>query len=251
MTDLIDEGRGPAIVFLHGAGVDNAMWAPQHTHFHRSHRVVIPNLPGHGGVPAVGCVEQMAEDVHARLQGIRVDRYALVGLSLGGMVALEIATRWSNEVSHLGLIEAVPTVTSSAVARRVIAACLWPMKLIPPRWMARLPARHLGAETPAAAAYLKAALPRLNAAQAHTVLRLATVYDGRRHLAGLTMPCAVMVGARNLRIHKRAADMAAAIPGCRHVVLPGAGHIANLDAPDAVNAALEALLAETRSAPSP
>lgn len=185
----------------------------------------------------------MAENVHARLEALGVHRYAVVGLSMGGMVALEMAARWPGAVSHLAMIEAVPTVTGSAVARHLINACLWPMALIPPRWMARLPARHLGAETPEAATYLKATLPRLDATQSHAVLCLATAYDGRRHLGELTMPCAVMVGARNTRIHGRAAAMAAAIPACRHVVLPGAGHIANLDAPEAVNAEIDRLLA--------
>ncbi|WP_172839394.1 alpha/beta fold hydrolase [Tateyamaria omphalii] len=242
MTDLIDDGDGDPIVFLHGAGVDNAMWAPQQAHFRSTHRVIIPNLPGHGGVPAVDSVEQMAKDVRGRLGALGLRRYALVGLSLGGMVALEMAGRWGDEVSHLAMIETVPTVTGSMAARWGIKACLLPLLCVPPRWMARLPGRHLGAETSEAATYLKETLPRLSAAQNHALLSLATDYDGRRHLGALAMPCAVMVGEKNVRIHARAAALADAIPGCRHVVLPGAGHIANLDAPEAINAALHELL---------
>ena len=93
MTDLIDEGEGPALVFLHGAGVNNRMWAPQCARFRTTHRVIIPNLPGHGCIVAVGSVEQMADDVRRRLHALGVQRYVLVGLSLGGMVALEMAAR--------------------------------------------------------------------------------------------------------------------------------------------------------------
>ncbi|WP_189799487.1 alpha/beta fold hydrolase [Tateyamaria sp. syn59] len=242
MTDLIDDGDGDPIVFLHGAGVDNALWAPQRAYFRKTHRVVIPNLPGHGGVPAVSSVERMAEYVRVLLCALGLRRYALIGLSLGGMVALEIAGRWGDEVSHLAMIEAVPSVTTSSAARWGIKACLLPMLCIPPRWMARLPGRHLGAETPEAATYLKEVLPRSSAAQNHALLNLATDYDGRRHLGALAMPCAVMVGEKNLRIHARATAMADAIPDCRHLVVPGAGHIANLDAPAAVNAAIRDLL---------
>lgn len=245
MTDLIDEGDGPVLVFLHGAGVDNQMWEPQRVHFRTSHRVIIPNLPGHGGVAAVSNVAQMAEAVHDRLQALGLHRYAVVGLSLGGMAALEMAARWPDEVTHLALIEAVPTVSSSPLMRRIVKACLWPTKLIPPRWTARLPVRHLGAESPASATYLKAALPRLSAAQTHALLTLAMDYDGRPHLPRLTLPCLVMVGALNTQTHKRARAMAQAISGCAFKAVPDAGHIANLDAPGAVNDALTQLFSRT------
>lgn len=57
----MDQGNGPAVVFLHGAGVDLALWEPQLTAFSSRCRVIAPNLPGHGDVPLVDDVPAMAD----------------------------------------------------------------------------------------------------------------------------------------------------------------------------------------------
>lgn len=243
MTDLIDDGTGPALVFLHGAGVDNLLWEPQRAAFRQAYRLIIPNLPGHGGVPPARSVEDMADRVQAQLQALDVQRYALVGLSLGGMVALEMAARWPEQVTHLALIESVPAVAHTRLMRNVLGLCLQPLRLIPPRLLVKLPARSLGAQTRDAGIYVKTAMARLSAARTHALLQLAVAYDGRPHLPRLRMPCSVMVGAENRQTHTRAQAMAKAIPTCRYQIIEGAGHIANRDAPEAVNAALATLLA--------
>lgn len=235
MADMIDEGHGPTLVFLHGAGVDNRLWEPQVSAFAPTHRVVLPNLPGHGGVPVRESVQQMAEQVRAQLLDKGINRYAIIGLSLGGMVALDMAGRWGDEVTHLAMIETVPHVTDSRLMFLIARALLAPFKLIPPGILSLLPARLLGAETKDSALYLKRTIAGTGARDNHAVLQAALAYDGRPHLVGLQMPVLVMVGEKNKGIHKRAREMAEAVADAHFVVVPAAGHIANRDAPHFVN----------------
>lgn len=242
MSDLIDEGTGSALVFLHGAGVDNTLWEPQIAAFGATHRVIVPNLPGHGAVPAVETVRQMADHIRAQLLDCGVRQYAIVGLSLGGMVALDMAARWPEEVTHLVMIESVPNVADNRTALAMGRAFVSLFRFVSPKLFALLPARQLGAETPEAAHYLKRVLPQRKARDNHAVLQAALAYDGRPHLPRLSMPTMIMVGEKNRATHKRAKAMCEAIDQCRFVVIPNAGHIANRDAPEFVNTKLQSFL---------
>lgn len=241
-TDTIVRGEGSALVFLHGAGVDKDLWHPQIAAFSKTYKVVVPTLPGHGNLAAVSDVPAMAEAVRAKLTALGIGRYALVGLSLGGMVALEMAGRWPNDVTHLVMIESVPCVTDSRAARAVAGRLLSLLRLVSPRLLAALPARWMGAKTEDAGRYLKAALRRMSRANTVAVLKAALAYDGRIHFRQLSMPTLVMVAEKNPVTHERARRMAHAIGGCRFVTIPGAGHIANRDDPGFVNRTIQVLL---------
>lgn len=242
MSDLIDEGTGPALVFLHGAGVDHTLWEPQIAAFSATHRVIVPNLPGHGGVPAVKTVEQIADHIRALLLERGIRRYAIIGLSLGGMVALDMAGRWPEDVTHLVMIESIPNVTDNRALLLIGQAFVGLFRVISPKLLVLLPARQLGAETPDAAQYLKRVLAQQTAQENHAVLQAALAYDGRPHLHGLSMPTLIMVGEKNPATHKRSKAMAESIKQCPFVVIPAAGHIANRDAPEFVNTVLRSFL---------
>ncbi|MHA3914404.1 alpha/beta fold hydrolase [Halovulum sp. GXIMD14793] len=247
---MADQNAPQTIVFLHGAGVDRTLWEPQISAFSPDFQVIAPDLPGHGVVPAVTSVEAMAEAVHQTLVAADAKRYALVGLSLGGMVALEMVRRWPEEVSHLVLMESVPNVTES---RRVRAFGHWALGIlgfIRPSWLTILPARSMGAETADAGCYVKAAIRRMQARNARDIMRAALAYDGRGGLVNIAVPTLIMVGEKNPATHAGAKLMAAQIPDSRFEEVANAGHILNRDAPAHVNAAIRAHL-ERRSRPAP
>lgn len=242
MSDIIDQGTGDVLVFLHGAGVDSILWEPQIAAFAASHRVIAPNLPGHGNVPAVQSVAEMADHVHSLLSTLGIDRYSIIGLSLGGMVALDVAGRWPDEVSHLAMIESVPTVSDNRAVLFLAKCAIFLMQLVGRGFFAVMPARMMGAETKDTARYLKPALARMSAKNTYKVQRAALSYDGRQHLSGLYMPTLVLVAEKNISTHKQAQKMASLIKHCDYQMVPGAGHIANRDAPSFVNQALASFL---------
>src|SRR5262249_16613416 len=84
-------GSGPPLVFLHPGIADGRVWAPQWASFAGRYRLVRCDLPGFGGAPLEGPTVRFAAEVAALLQELGIARAALVGCSLGGRVALELA----------------------------------------------------------------------------------------------------------------------------------------------------------------
>jgi len=107
-----ERGRGPAIVLVHGHPLDRRMWRPQLEALSGAFRVVAPDLPGYGKSPARGRVISMrglADAVVELMDAIGVDRATVVGLSLGGLVAMELGLDHPDRTAGL-----VPTATTAA-----------------------------------------------------------------------------------------------------------------------------------------
>lgn len=99
----------PTVVFIHGAQNDHSVWAAQTRHFaHGGYSVLAVDLPGHGrskGIALSG-VEEMASWLLALLDAAGVDQAALVGHSMGALIALEATHRAPQRVNHLALLGA-------------------------------------------------------------------------------------------------------------------------------------------------
>ena len=97
----------PTLVFIHGALLDHSIWILQSRYFaHHGWNVLAPDLPGHcrsEGQPAAS-VQEAAEFVVALLNAADVKQAALVGHSMGSLIALEAASRLRDRTSHLVLM---------------------------------------------------------------------------------------------------------------------------------------------------
>src|SRR6266404_874744 len=81
----------PTVVFIHGAGMDHTVWALQTRYFaHHGRNVLALDLPGHGRSAGLGLatIEAMADCVLAALEAVGASRAALVGHSMGALIAL-------------------------------------------------------------------------------------------------------------------------------------------------------------------
>jgi pimeloyl-ACP methyl ester carboxylesterase len=99
------EGSGPAVVLLHAGVADLRMWDEQVVALVPGRTVVRCDLPGFGGTPVgpgAGCD---AEDVLALLDELEVERFALVGASYGGFVALQVASAAPDRLERLVLLD--------------------------------------------------------------------------------------------------------------------------------------------------
>src|SRR5258707_15741577 len=85
----------PTIVFIHGAGMDHTVWALQTRYFaHHGRNVLALDLPGHGrsAGPGLASIDEMARCVLAVLDAVGAKRAALVGHSMGALIALATAS---------------------------------------------------------------------------------------------------------------------------------------------------------------
>ncbi|HXB76920.1 MAG TPA: alpha/beta hydrolase [Bradyrhizobium sp.] len=102
-------GRGDPVVLLHGFAQTSHMWRPLIAELSGRHTVIAPDLRGFGqsAAPADGYTKAaMAQDVHALLNSLKLDRVRLVGHDIGLMVAYALAAQYPQAVDRLVLIEA-------------------------------------------------------------------------------------------------------------------------------------------------
>ncbi len=97
----------PSVVFLHGAGMDHSIWVLPARHFARhGYNVVALDCPGHGrsGGDAIATIEGMADWVHRVLEHLQIGNAAMVGHSMGSLVALNFAAKYPDSTRALVLL---------------------------------------------------------------------------------------------------------------------------------------------------
>ncbi len=243
-------GAGPAVVLLHGFTLDRGAWDGVVDALAATRRVVRVDLRGHGASSDADAPYLLCDDVVRVLDGLGLARAALVGLSWGGQVALDAALAHPARVAALALVDAtLPGHAWSAEWRAMVA---------------RLRTLATGPAGPRAAAAEWFASPLFDTARAHAAWRahaaawetaragrlwsgvnggLALAPPARGRLAEIRVPTLVVVGERDRDDFQAIArTLAAEIAGARLVVLPGVGHLPNLEAPAALALALNAFL---------
>jgi len=102
-------GRGDPVVLLHGFAQTSHMWRPLIAELSGRHTVIAPDLRGFGQSAALAdgyTKAAMAQDVHALLNSLKLDRVRLVGHDIGLMVAYALAAQYPQAVDRLVLMEA-------------------------------------------------------------------------------------------------------------------------------------------------
>jgi pimeloyl-ACP methyl ester carboxylesterase len=235
----------PAIVFLHGAGMDHSVWVLLARSFaHHGFSVLAPDLPGHGrstGTP-LSSIAALADWTAALIDAAGVAKARIVGHSMGSLIALETAARHPGKVNGLGLIAtAAPMRVSDDLLNAAKAddhaaidmMSIWGEgyratlggSLAPGLWMLG------GAERLLERACPGVIFADLSACNAYT--------DALASAAKVTVPSIVIQGSRDVMTPlKGGKAIAAAIPGCRLATIEGAGHMLMSERPDEVLAAL-------------
>jgi 2-succinyl-6-hydroxy-2,4-cyclohexadiene-1-carboxylate synthase len=230
------------VVLLHGFTHTGASWEPVEAAL--GLEAIAPDIRGHGSASAVEPVtlEAVVADVSALVPG----RFALVGYSMGGRIALHVGLAMKDRVERLVLVGASPGIADPVEreARRASDERLadeierLSIEEFATRW-ARTPVLA-GQPASVAARVGEDRLRNTPAGLARALRGLGTgalppVWE---RLGELTMPVALVVGERDEKFSAIAFQMAGAIEHSEVVVVAGAGHAVHLEAPAAVAEAI-------------
>lgn len=240
----------PALVCVHGAGMDHTVWTLQTRYFaHHGWSVLALDLPGHGGSdgPPLESVEAMGAWVGGALAAAGGARAAFAGHSLGALAALEAAA--GGEALALLMLGAVPAMAvhpdlqaaADAGAHRAVETMVgWgfgrPMQIggnrAPGSWVSGAGLR---------------VLERGLAGPLGTDLRAANAYKGALAAAArVACPALILAGDDDrMTPPRQAAPLRDALADARLVVLPRTGHMMTIERPDETLDAMRDFLAET------
>jgi len=242
-----DEGRGPAVILLHGHTLDRRVWDPIVPELLAADlRVLRPDLRGHGRStrPNSGYhVSHHAADVTALLDTVGVESAAVIGFSFGGAVALEIALTQRPRVAALGLL--APLMPDRPFEPAFMESLREVARTIRTEGIAEAMAGPWAANPLFAHSFTKEGIRE-------AVADIVKDFPGAEFLATerdrverdwklpdrlgeIAVPTRVMVGEKEMLGFKAFAEEAAnGIPGAVLDVVPDCGHLLPLEAPDAV-----------------
>ena len=233
-------GQGPALLLSHGYSATCRMWDGQIAALEDRYRVIVWDMRGHGQSASPPDATAYSEaltvaDMAAVLDAADASQAIIAGLSLGGYMSLAFHARHPDRTRALMLFDTGPGFRSDS-AREA--------------WNARARTRADDLDTRGFAALGKS--DEVLMSRHRTAAGLAGAARGMltqdndtvfRSLAAIRVPTLVLVGANDTNFLAATDYMAAKIPGATKVVIPDAGHAANLHQPAHFNSAVESFLA--------
>jgi len=236
-----DVGDGPVVVLVHGHPFNRGMWAPQVAALRDRFRVIAPDLRGYGDSPVTpGTVSmaQLAADVGHLLDRKGIATAALAGLSMGGLVVMELAAAQPERWWAYGFIATTAhRLTGDERAARLDSARTMEeqgMRPVAEQMAARLfgprPSAKLTQE-------IMAMMLATNPAGAAAAVRgRAERPDYQPVLKAITAPALVCAGDHDAySTAEITGELADCLPDPEVVIMEGVGHLPNLERPDAFN----------------
>ncbi|WP_202976797.1 alpha/beta fold hydrolase [Candidatus Oscillochloris fontis] len=243
-----DEGDGSPILFLHAFPLSGAMWQPQRAALADQFRLIVPDLRGFGATdvpPGLTTMEQCADDMAALLDHLGLAQVAVCGLSMGGYIAMAMLQRHPARISALVLANTRANADSpEAQAQREINATIAEAKGSATIADMMIPALVASHAEPHVVATLRTIIEANRPAGIAAALRgMALRCDSFATLQALRLPTLLIAGTDDaLTPLDTVRMMHEAVPSSRLVIIPGAGHLSNLERPDEFTAALRSFL---------
>jgi pimeloyl-ACP methyl ester carboxylesterase len=224
-----EHGSGPPLLLVHGLMVTGEMFDPVIEQFARRHRVIIPDLRGHGrsrGLPPPYTAAQLASDLARLLDHLNVDSSAVLGYSQGGAIAQQFVLDHPQRCNHLVL--GCTYAFNMATTREWIEDHLAPLliRLLGLRRMANLAvSQSMLQVNQKRADWLADLMANQDRALMLKAWKETMAFDSRKRLGEIRCPTLVIAGSndRGVPIH-HAKMLHDGIPGSQLVVIDGADH---------------------------
>jgi len=230
-----------AVVMIHGYSADKTVWMRFAPHFTDRYRVLVLDLPGHGETPFDPALRydtmSQAARVLKAMDALGIAKAHLVGNSMGGFIAAQLALHHPDRVQSATLMDAAgvtaPTPSDMEqmlsrgegnpfeVKSRKDFDAFYAMTMAQPPWVPGITLDWIAADY---------AARRESLARIFTDFRGVDLLDAR--LAGITVPVLVMWGDQDRLVHRSAADVwTRGIPGAQLVTYPDLGHMPMVEDP--------------------
>jgi pimeloyl-ACP methyl ester carboxylesterase len=240
-------GDGPPVLLLHGWTCNQRFWEPQIEALSTDHRVLAPDFRGHGesDVPINGCtLARLAEDVHEMMWALDMAPAAVVGHSMGGMVAQQLALSHPEDLSALVLVATAAAdpdgqLISGRIASDAVEAGYRDA------FLRYFPGWFPADGDPDLREWVRSQMLRTPERVALGLVEDYRDFDFRNDLPGIRVPALVVAASSDVSTAPaRSQEIARLIPGAKLVTIERAGHFVHLERPREVNAALHEFLSE-------
>lgn len=233
-------GQGEPLLLIHGAGIPHGEFQPQYEPLGAKFRLILPDVRGHGESAkssAPYSMQQFADDMIALLDTLGIDKTLILGHSMGGTIAQQMAVDHPNRVRALVLAETNYGIKSDPML-------YWTVKLMEPvsrmigiKRLSSMSVNQFSARSPQMKPFLEGAFGQhvddpdnfWNISQANNE------FDGKGQLEKIQCPTLILIAEKNRATHGMGRYIADHIPNARLVTIPNAGHMLNWDNTEAFN----------------
>ncbi len=250
--NVLDQGRGPVVLFVHGFPLNHKMWSPQIAAFSDRYRVIAPDLRGFGEStvsPGTVSMKQFADDLAGILDELHItDPITLSGLSMGGYIAWQFVEHYPERINALILCDtkASPDTEEAKQNRHKLAESVLKhgsgvvAQAMPEKLFAKQTLDQNKAAVDQCKQMMLAAHPEGIAA---ALRGMAERPDMTSLLPKIQWPTLVIVGEEDqITTVEEMFGMAEAIPNATFVKVGFAGHMAPLEQPKPVNTSIKEFL---------
>ena len=245
--NVVDEGEGQTILFIHGFPLDHTFWRLQFELANRF-RIIVPDLAGFGESNRPDgqlSIDGFADDIADLLDALKVsDPVAFCGLSMGGYIGWQFWKRHRDRISHLIACDTRAANDSDEVARARSVAAQSVRRTgsdpVAEAMIEKLVCQHEQPQARGLTESVRQMIARTDPesiAQGHLAMSVRT--DATPWLSEINIPTLFVVGEHDvITPPSEMQDNASAVPGSVYVEIKNAGHLAPLENPVAFNAAL-------------
>jgi 3-oxoadipate enol-lactonase len=235
-------GSGASLVLIHGLGADQTLWDLQTPRFSQDFQVIVYDLRGHGQSESPDdpySIELFADDLHHFLRHLGLKKAMILGLSLGGRIALKFSLKYSQETRALILADTQSEAPEENKKQFLLAADMAGkegMEKVAEMFFSRPFFQGLAKADPSRFKKEKARFAQSSAIGfAQSCLAIVRMERLTAFLTEIKAPTLALAGEEDGPYLPFLDLYAASIPQCKIVKIPRAGHISNLENPEAFN----------------
>ena len=248
------EGNGRPVILLHAFAVTGKMWFPQAPALTAAgYDVICVDQRGHGrssAMPTPYTIPQMAEDIHQLITSLDLKEVCVVGLSMGGRVAMQLALDFPQDVAALVLVSAksepareirfeLEALAARAERGDVVSAVA--------EWYDERYQRLYEYAPELMRALIEEWRTKPGSGLAGAARAIIAMESMTTRVSEISVPTLAVAGALDTPCHPFLAWFERAIADCRGVIVPEAAHFVNIEQPQSFNDLLLAFLtAQTR-----